>query len=121
MQYEKIYLMLMGIVHGITNLGGSLLTALVHEQKQTKNSARVTIAMCYSTFAFFQLLTLYFVGYEGGMPHSDNMMLLQISIIIFLLTEEFVYSHIDEQKYRQLFAAFLAVSGILLIIKSLNS
>ena len=31
-RYEKLYLMLMGIVHGTTNLGGSLLTALVHEQ-----------------------------------------------------------------------------------------
>ncbi len=120
MRFEKTYLVLMGIVHGITNLGGSLLTALVHEQKQAKNSARVTIAICYSTFAFFQLLTLYLIGYDGGMTHSDNMMLLQISVIVFLLTEEFLYSQINNTKYRQLFTAFLSVSGTLLIFKSLN-
>ena len=121
MQYEKIYLVLMGVIHGITNLGGSLLTALVHEQKQAKNSARVTIAICYSTFAVFQLLTLYFIGYDGGMPYTDNMMLLQISVVVFLFTEEFLYNRINNKKYSQLFTAFLAVSGILLIFKSLNS
>lgn len=121
MQYEKTYLVLMGLIHGMTNLGGSLLTALVHEQKQAKNSARVTIAICYSTFAVFQLLTLYFIGYDDGMPYADNMTLLQISVIVFLLTEEFLYKQIDNQKYSQLFTAFLAVSGVLLIFKSLSS
>jgi len=121
MQYEKSYLILMGVVHGLTNLGGSLLTALVHEQKQAKNRARVTIAICYSTFAVFQLLTLYVTGYDGGMPYADNMMLLQISVVVFLFTEEFLYSEIDNQKYSQLFTAFLAISGILLIVKSLSS
>lgn len=120
-QYERLYLVMMGVVHGITNLGGSLLTALVHEQKQPKNSARVTIAICYSTFAAFQLLTLYFIGYDGGMPYADNMMLLQISVLVFLLTEEFLYSQIDNKKYSQLFTAFLAISGLLLIFKSLVS
>ena len=109
-----------GKLFGMTNLGGSLLTALVHEKKHSKNTARVTIAICYSTFALFQLLTLYFMGYNGSMPYADNMMLLQISVVVFLLTEEFLYAQIDNQKYTQLFTIFLAISGILLIFKSLN-
>ena len=120
-QYEKLYLMIMGIVHGVTNLGGSLLTALVHEHGHSKNITRVTIAVCYATFAVFQLLTLYIIGYESGMPYTDNMLLLQISVVVFLFTEEFLYTQIDNQKYTQLFAIFLAISGILLILKSLNS
>jgi len=121
LRYEKLYLILMGIVHGITNLGGSLLTALVHEQNQPKNITRATIAICYATFALFQLLTLYFIGYDDGMPYADNMLLLQTSVVIFLLTEEFIYKRIDNKKYTQLFAVFLALSGALLLLKSLNS
>ncbi|MDF1582893.1 MAG: sulfite exporter TauE/SafE family protein [Methyloprofundus sp.] len=121
MGHEKLYLVSMGIVHGITNLGGSLLTALAHKQNQPKNITRATIAICYATFALFQLLTLYFIGYEGGMPHADNMLLLQTSIVVFLLTEEFIYSQIDNKRYTQLFAIFLALSGVLLLLKSLNS
>ena len=121
LQYEKLYLMIMGIVHGITNLGGSLLTALVHEQGHSKNITRVTIAICYATFAVFQLLTLYVIGYDSGMPYADNMTLLQIAVVVFLFTEEFLYTQIDNQKYTQLFAIFLAASGIILIFKSLSS
>lgn len=32
MKYEKPYFVLMGIIHGLSNLGGSLLTALVHHK-----------------------------------------------------------------------------------------
>lgn len=120
-QYEKIYLVFMGIIHGITNLGGSLLTALVHEQGHSKNITRVTIAICYATFAVFQLLTLYLIGYENGMTYTDNMLLLQICIVIFLVTEEFLYTQIDNLIYTRLFAIFLAISGLLLIIKSFNT
>ena len=44
---------------------------------------------------------------------------LSNGVIIFLLTEETLYTHIDNKKYTQLFAGFLCVSGLLLIIKSL--
>lgn len=121
LRYEKLYLILMGIVHGITNLGGSLLTALAHEKNLPKNNTRATIAICYATFALFQLLTLYFIGYDGGMPYADTMLLLQTSIVVFLLTEEFIYKKIDNKKYTQFFAVFLALSGILLLLKSLNA
>jgi len=120
-QYEKLYLMFMGVVHGITNLGGSLLTALVHEHGHSKNITRVTIAICYATFAVFQLITLYFIGYENGMAYTDNMLLLQTCVVVFLVTEEFLYAQIDNQKYTHLFAIFLAISGILLMFKSVNS
>jgi len=119
-KYEKTYLIMMGIVHGITNLGGSLLTALIHEQHQAKNNTRVTIAICYATFAAFQLLTLFIIGYESDMAYTEKMMLLQFSVVIFLLTEEGLYARINNQKYQQLFTFFLASSGILLVLKSLN-
>lgn len=120
-QYEKLYLIMMGIVHGMTNLGGSLLTALVHEQGYSKNITRVTIAICYATFALFQLLTLSIIGYESDMSYTDNMLLLQICMVIFVLTEEFLYAQIDNLIYTRLFAVFLAISGVLLILKTFNS
>jgi hypothetical protein len=55
------------------------------------------------------------------MPYADTMLLLQTSIVVFLLTEEFIYKKIDNKKYTQFFAVFLALSGILLLLKSLNA
>ena len=117
-QYEKIYLAVMGLIHGLTNLGGALLTAIVHAKQYDKNTTRVTVAVCYATFAVFQLATLLVLGSQFELSYSENATFLQIGVIVFLLTEELVYSDIDNNKYSKFFAAFLLASGVLLITKS---
>ncbi len=116
-KYERSYLAVMGLVHGLTNLGGSLLTAIVHSKQYEKNSTRVNVACSYASFAFFQLMTLVFIGSQFELSFSDHMSFVQLGVIVFLLTEEIVYTSIDNKKYNQYFAGFLLVSGILLIIK----
>jgi len=117
-QYERSYLAVTGIIHGVSNLGGSLLTALIHKQELPKHNARVTVALCYASFAVVQLITLFFIGFDSGLSYSTQMGLLQISIVVFLLTEELVYKQIDNTKYTQIFALFLALSGGLLLFKA---
>jgi len=117
-QYERSYLAITGVIHGVSNLGGSLLTALIHKQELPKHNARVTVALCYASFAVVQLLTLFFIGFDSGLSYSTQMTLLQISIVVFLLTEEMVYNQLDNAKYTQIFALFLALSGGLLLFKA---
>ena len=117
-RYEKAYLAVMGLVHGLTNLGGALLTAMVHGKGYDKNTTRVTVAACYATFALFQLATLLSLGTEFALSYSENATFLQIGVIVFLLIEELLYSGIDNNKYSKFFAVFLLASGILLITKS---
>lgn len=116
-RYERSYLAVLGIVHGLTNLGGSLLTAIVHAKDYTKDTTRVTVAVCYASFAVFQLITLFFIGGEFELSYSDHMSFIQIGVIVFLLTEEMLYSEMSNDKYSRCFAAFLLLSGVLLIIK----
>ncbi len=118
-KYERIYLAVMGIVHGLTNLGGSLLTAIVHGKQYEKNRTRATIAICYATFALFQIITLNLVQQSYAVSYADNMAFMQIGMVVFLLTEELVYSDIDNEKYSKIFAGFLLVSGLLLVMKSI--
>ena len=118
-KYEKTYLAVMGIVHGLTNLGGSLLTAIVHGKQYKKNQTRVTIAICYAMFAGFQIVTLNIISRDYHIPYAENVSLLQIGIVMFLLTEEMVYSKIGNEKYSRVFALFLLLSGILLFFKSI--
>lgn len=117
-KYEKIYLAVMGVVHGLTNLGGSLLTAIVHGKNYSKDVTRVTVAVCYATFAVFQILTLMFLTEGFEVSYSDNMAFLQVGVIMFLITEELVYTGIENEKYSKIFAVFLLASGISLIMKS---
>ncbi|MGR9073535.1 MAG: hypothetical protein ACU833_10775 [Gammaproteobacteria bacterium] len=117
-KHEKTYLAVMGVVHGLTNLGGSLLTAIVHGKQYRKDMTRVTVAVCYATFAIFQIVTLNLVVDNYDISYYDNVALMQVGIVVFLLTEETVYSNIDNEKYSKFFAAFLFASGVLLVLKS---
>ncbi|MGZ8158545.1 MAG: hypothetical protein ACXWT1_03410 [Methylobacter sp.] len=118
-KYEKIYLMAMGLVHGVSNLGGSMLTAIIYSKKYPKNKTRVTAAASYATLALCQLATLLVIGSEFSVSFADKISFVQVAVVMFLLTEEMLYSGIDNEKYTKLFAVFLFASGILLITKSL--
>lgn len=117
-KYEKAYLAAMGIIHGLSNLGGSLLTAIVHQKQYKKDTTRATVAVCYASFAVFQLLTLAFIDTNSQIAKLNSMALLQVGVIVFLFMEESVYSHLDNEKYSKIFAIFLFASGIVLITKS---
>ncbi len=116
-KFERTYLAIMGVIHGLTNLGGSLLTAIVHAKQYDKNQTRVTIAVCYATFAVFQLLTLAVLGKNYQFSFSESSFFMQIGVLVFLLTEEIIYTRIDNKRYSKIFAGFLFVSGILLLYK----
>ena len=118
-KYEKAYLMMTGLIHGMSNLGGSLLTVMIYSKQYRKNQTRATAAACYATFALCQLATLYIIHSEYKVSYSDKMGFVQVGVAMFLLTEEMLYSGIDDEKYSKLFAVFLFASGILLIMKSL--
>lgn len=118
-KYEKAYFMIMGIVHGLTNLGGSLLTAIVHSRDYEKNVTRVTVAISYATFAIFQIITLVVSGYGFDIGLSGIGIYLIIGVTIFMLTEKIVYMDINNKNYSRSFAAFLLISGILLCVKSI--
>jgi hypothetical protein len=118
-KYERLYLMAMGLVHGMSNLGGSMLTVIIYSKQYPKNRTRVTAAVSYATVAACQLATLLFIGSEFTVSVSDKISFIQIAVLTFLLTEEMLYNGIDNEKYSKIFAVFLFASGILLIMKSL--
>lgn len=118
-KYERLYLMAMGLIHGISNLGGSMLTVIIYSKQYPKNKTRVTAAASYATLASCQLATLLLIGSDFTVSFADKITFIQVAAVMFLLTEEMLYNGIDNEKYSKIFAMFLFASGILLITKSL--
>ncbi len=110
---------MMGIIHGLTNLGGSLLTAIVHSKGYEKHITRVTVALSYATFATFQILTLLVSGHSVDVRLSGIGIYLIASITIFIFTERLVYMDLTNKNYSKYFAVFLFLSGALLCVKSI--
>ena len=117
-RYEKSYLIIMGIVHGLTNLGGSLLTVVVHAKDYEKRMIRATIAASYATFATFQIVTLLVSGFDINIKLSMIVLSLAVGLTIFIATEKMIFAYINAEAYRKLFSGFIFLSGLLLIVKS---
>ena len=117
-RHERFYFILMGIVHGLTNLGGPLLTVAVHSKGYEKRTTRATVAASYATFATFQIVTLFFSNFDLDIKLSTIALSMSVGLTMFIVTEKIVYANIDAENYRRLFAAFIFLSGALLFVKS---
>ena len=117
-RHERSYFILMGIVHGLTNLGGPLLTVAVHSKGYGKRTTRATVAASYATFATFQIVTLFFSNFDMDIKLSTIALSMSVGLTMFIVTEKIVYANIDAENYRRLFAAFIFLSGALLFVKS---
>jgi len=111
---NKFYLILMGIFHGLTNLGGSLLTAYVGEMKLNKIETRTNIAICYFIFALTQLIILnindlFLFSYE-------NVVYMLISILIFIFINNTIFIKINDNSFSKMIAFLLFIFGIMALI-----
>lgn len=109
--FNRTYFFLMGVIHGLTNLGGSLLTSRIFSLEMNKVEKRATISLSYLTFALFQILTLVGIGKITQI----NLGYLFVGLFVFFLSDFFVYKNISNKKYDSLFAIFLFLSGCILI------
>lgn len=118
-KYEKLYLLMTGFIHGVSNLGGSLLTVIIYSKNYPKDTTRVTAAACYAVFAIFQLLTLLIMQSEFTIPYDMRAFFVQIGMVTFLIIEKILYGNINNEKYNRIFAIFLFAAGAALIAKSM--
>ena len=113
-KFEKLFLVIQGVVHGLTNLGGSLLTSQVFTLDLSKTEKRATISLSYFTFALFQVLTLITLNKF----QEFSLELIFFGVLTYLITERFIYTSMSNKKYDKIFAFFLFCSGLALIYKA---
>ena len=118
LNYEKFYLVIMGFLHGLTNLGGSLLSAAILSKDLPKNSKRTTIAICYCSMACIQILTLI-AKMRFDIFLNKNYLLYWVSApIIFFIVEKYLYYSVDEKLYKRISSFFLFFMGLTILIKT---
>ena len=57
-RHDRVWLLVMGLVHGASNLGGALLLVFAATRSRSKEDIRAVIAFCYACFAAVQLTVL---------------------------------------------------------------
>jgi len=114
MRFEKTYYVLMGIIHGMTNLGGALLITKVFHSDLNKYEKRATTAVSYMTFALFQIATLFLLNEKYEVY---NFIYIVIGLSTYMIVNKLFFHNISNDKYDKLFSVFLLLSGVALVFK----
>ena len=93
--FKDFMLPLIGIVHGISNLGGALLVMWVSQTDKTKLGLRSTVAACYLLLAFFQIVTL--------MVYNDELTVFVsyfvFGILAYVILDQFIVGSIKDSVF----------------------
>jgi hypothetical protein len=117
---RRTYLVFMGVIHGLSNLGGSLLTALVYARHHSKDVARATIATGYGLFAGIQLLTLWLTSAPGFGGYGRTLGTVALGATVLLVTEHLSRTRIDAARYRAGLSLLLVCTSCLLFFRALS-
>ena len=102
----------------MTNLGGALLSAIVINKDLSKQETRTTIAICYLTFAIFQIFTLKF-ALDGYSYNLNYIYLCFIGVSVYYVAEKSIFRKIKQKNYITLFNILLFSIGVLILTENL--
>jgi uncharacterized protein len=113
--HEGIALATIGLVHGITNMGGSLLSIYAGTRYEDKTIVRQHIALGYAIFAASQLVLLY-LSYPGGLSISA-IAYAMTAATVFVFMGRAAFGHLTQRRYNALFSVFMIACAAMLVAK----
>jgi len=115
-RHSPIYHLVMGVTHGVTNLGGALLAILAGGKSTEKEAIRKTIAHYYLAFCAIQMLVLATV-----LGHFDmliaNLPTAAVSAGVYLLIGNRIFAGTSNPSYNIALTMFIAVYGVVVLLR----
>ena len=108
----KIFLVILGILHGFTNLGGSLLTLISSNISKDKVEIRSNISFGYLIFGIIQLS--FVMLYTNSFTFSNEIYLV-IPIVAFFISQK-LYQAATSITFSLLLNTFILLYGIYILI-----
>ena len=110
----KSSLAVIGFIHGMTNMGGGLLTALANALFTDKIAVRANIALGYWIMAVIQFgFLLFFKGPQGSF--SELLLLLGLSTLSYLALGRRAFRHTTQMIFQHSMTILMVLCGVLLI------
>tara|TARA_Y100000816_G_C25932417_1_gene486243 strand:- start:52 stop:771 length:720 start_codon:yes stop_codon:yes gene_type:complete len=117
MNLDTVYFVVLGIIHGISNLGGSLLSSKVFDLEYDKIKKRATIAACYLLMALTQLITLSAKYLSFQNLDKETYINWIGGVLVFFIINKYVFYRI--KNFESLSNTFLLLIGVLLLLKGI--
>ena len=110
----KIALASMGLIHGLSNMGGSVLTPLVSSLYSDKNKVMAGVSFDYAFMATFQLLILVLIQGHKFIPQYFVCSLLALAVRYFIGKKVFAFT--KEKYYQRLINGFILANAVFLFL-----
>lgn len=112
-RHQRPLLLLLGLVHGASNLGGGLLTVLVGASYRDKVMIRQQIAFCYGVMASMQLLVL--LATSDHVLSAMSVLLPLLAAATYLLVGQRAFRQAGQFGYQRALTAMIFGVGVLLV------
>jgi len=111
----RAYHIAMGVVHGVSNMGGGFLSILMSAIYKDKYVIRVNVAFVYMLFGFSQLAVLIIM--RAGTFQLNGVLLIPVALIsYFYAGNKLFISKIKDESYQSLITIFILTYGIVLFL-----
>lgn len=110
----KVALASMGIIHGLSNMGGSVLTPLVSSLYPEKNKVMAGVSFDYAFMATFQLAILVLV--QGHKFLAQYLIGSAIALSVRYLIGKRVFEFTKDKYYQKLINGFILANAIMLFL-----
>tara|TARA_B100000686_G_C16791142_1_gene978817 strand:+ start:1614 stop:2357 length:744 start_codon:yes stop_codon:yes gene_type:complete len=117
-QHKKLWLAVIGAIHGVSNLGGGLLAIFASNSFDDKIVIRDHIAFCYLCFAGIQLSVLAVMT-----PYVINWMQFVYAAIggaVFMVCEHKIFHSISLSAFDRAFTIIIGSYSVLVFLKLLG-
>ena len=111
----QLYYVIIGLVHGITNMGGGPLSIVMSSIYYKKQIIRVNVAFVYLILATFQLAVLSIISHTN--IRSEVIYLIPITLVSYLFTSKFISLKVNDKKYTFILNVIVLAYGALALIK----
>lgn len=118
MHNQALYLFATGLLHGLTNLGGPLLSSFVVTKYPNKHQSRATIAICYGSLVAVQLISLYPSLRMVPTSKSTVSYLVLLALAMYFLFDKWVFHRLSNEKFKQVFGPILVLMSALLLLRA---
>ncbi len=102
----------MGLIHGLSNMGGSILTPLVSSLYKDKNKVLTGVSFDYAFMASFQLIVLVFI--QDQKFEAYYLIGSAIALSVRYLIGKRIFAFTSEVFYQRLINGFILANALML-------
>jgi len=114
-KHIQMYYIIIGVVHGVSNMGGGPLSILMSTIYSKKEIIRANVAFIYLILAIFQLVVLSIISNTS--LRGEVILLIPISLVSYIITSKFISSKVNDKKYTFILNVMVLVYGVLAVIQ----